>query len=352
MPEERLTFKANDRALFQNICSLTQPRLLGLMERFLKRYYKNVEVTRSYIIAYGDIPVGLVAHADTVFKVPPREFYLDRDKNVMWSPDGLGADDRAGIFSIIRIIADTELRPHVIITTDEECGCLGSGKLISKHPKFPDELKFLIQLDRRGEKDSVYYDCENEEFEKFITAYGFETAYGTLSDISVLAPAWGVAAVNFSVGYRNEHSMSEVLYVHWMYGTIEKVKNILGDAKNTNVPKYEYMESPNSWRNFLTGAGVGVSNHYSSYAYNPRWLGDCEICNCTANPEELMTVTWASSMEEVEVCINCFSKFCDKALWCKECGECWIDQNYNGEDGGYICPICQRKKEISRVKAL
>ena len=42
-------------------------------------------------------------------------------KNVMISPDGLGADDRAGVFMIMNIVK-AGFRPHVIFTTDEE-GC-------------------------------------------------------------------------------------------------------------------------------------------------------------------------------------------------------------------------------------
>ena len=96
---------------------------------------------------------------------------------------------------------------------------------MQKHPF--DDLKFLIELDRRGDNDSVYYECANDEFEQFINPFGFETAYGTLSDISALAPMWGIAAVNFSIGYRDEHSHEERLYVNSMFATIEKVKDIL-----------------------------------------------------------------------------------------------------------------------------
>lgn len=344
MPSENLTFRGNDRKLLQNICSLTQKRVLNVMDQVLHKYYTDIEVNRSFILAKGDIPVALVAHADTVFKTPPRTFYFDEEKSTMWSPDGLGADDRAGIFSIIKVLMESPLRPHIVITTDEECGCIGAGKLIAKYPKFPAPLKFLIQLDRRGKHDSVYYDCENEDFEKFITEHGFVTAYGTLSDISLLAPAWKVAAVNLSIGYQNEHSVSETLHIGHMYDTIDKVKKILEDAKSDEVPMYEYMESPNTWRSFLTENGKAVSKHYD-YAYNPRWLGDCEICNCTAEPTELLTITWASTMEEVEVCIPCFSRFSDKVTWCKECGEGWIDSDYRGEMADYVCPLCKRKKE-------
>ena len=162
-------FTPREKDAFERICKLRQNGILSMMRQFLARKYgrENVISTPAYLIAKGEIPVAIIAHADTVFKTPPVEFFYDKDKNVMWSPDGLGADDRAGIFAITKIVS-SGLRPHVIITTDEECGCIGSTKLIHKYKEHPfDSLKFMIQLDRRGVEDSVYYDCANEEFEKF-----------------------------------------------------------------------------------------------------------------------------------------------------------------------------------------
>lgn len=334
-------FKGNDRQLFQDLCALTQPRLMNAMARILKQYYKEVEANSTFILAKGNIPVALIAHADTVFKMPPTNFFFDNEKGVMWSPDGLGADDRAGIFAITKILQDKNLRPHIVITTDEERGCIGATKLAMKYPKFPADVKFLIQLDRRGEKDSVFYDCENPEFEEYVNKFGFETAWGTLSDISVLAPAWGVAAVNFSVGYEDEHSFTEILYIQHLYNTIDKVKSILYNVKNTDVPVFKYMEKPNRWTSLFSGK----YNNYSGYSYNPSWLGSCEICNCTAESEEMMTVSWATTMEEVEMCLDCFAKVCTSVQWCVECHEGWIEPEYKGADDEYVCPRCKAKAE-------
>ena len=99
---------------------------------------------------------------DTVFKHPAREVFYDRQQNVIWSPDGLGADDRAGVFAIIQIIKKG-LRPHIIFTTDEESGAWGATALSKEQCPFED-LRYVIELDRRGSNDCVFYDCENLEF--------------------------------------------------------------------------------------------------------------------------------------------------------------------------------------------
>ena len=109
--------------VLKKICSLTQPGLKVFMSQFLRKKYAldTVIETDDFICAKGDIPIALVAHMDTVFKKLPENIYYDADQNVMWSPQGLGADDRAGVFAIISII-NKGYRPHIILTTDEEIG--------------------------------------------------------------------------------------------------------------------------------------------------------------------------------------------------------------------------------------
>ena len=94
------TFKNSELKTFEQLASLRQSSLKNVLASFLKKHYSKVVHTNEYIIAEGDIPVALTAHMDTVFKFPPDEIYFDSRKNVLWSPDGLGADDRAGVFAL------------------------------------------------------------------------------------------------------------------------------------------------------------------------------------------------------------------------------------------------------------
>ena len=212
--------------------------LTGTLPRFLKKHYDNVICTDKFIIAVGDIPVGLIAHLDTVHKESPDIFH-DQERGVLWAPQGLGADDRAGVYAIIDII-QRGLRPHVIFTTDEETGGHGALALIKSYPECPFELNFLIELDRRGSIDSVYYDCANDDFEEYINRFGFKSDWGTFTDISIIAPAWEVAAVNLSVGYYQEHTRGEYLVLDELDATIDKVCNILRDP---DMKAYEYIDA-------------------------------------------------------------------------------------------------------------
>ena len=204
---------------------------------------KDLIITRQYIMAAGDIPVCLIAHLDTVFdqnKYKNKEIYLDTEHQVMWSPQGLGTDDRAGVFAILKLLK-MGYKPYIIFTQDEEKGCLGARALVHRYPKCPwKKLKYILQLDRRGEKDCVFYDCDNPDFTKYVESFGFETEWGTFSDISEIAPAWGIAAANLSVGYWDEHTHCERVALEWLEQTIEKVKKMLN--MSDKAQRYEYIE--------------------------------------------------------------------------------------------------------------
>lgn len=184
--------------------------------------YTNIKRGQTFIGAQGNIPIVLVAHLDTVFLDMTRSdmvIFYDQDKRVFWSPDGLGADDRAGVAMILTLISETKLRPHLLFTTDEESKSEGAYHALSclKH-LFNNDVRYVVQLDRQGYKEAVYYNCFNKKFEDYITSFGFETDFGTYTDISVLCPNWNIAGVNLSVGYYNEHSYVEHFFVNaWIY---------------------------------------------------------------------------------------------------------------------------------------
>ena len=229
-----------DYRLFERLVSLSQKEMHKAMTQYLKAKYDTVIVTKDYIVAEGKIPIALVAHMDTVFKTPVSNLYYDQRKGVLWSPEGLGADDRAGIFAILKILQDG-YRPTVIFTTDEEMGGIGAAILAEKKPCPITNLKYLIQLDRRGTNDCVFYDCYCPEFVTYVESFGFCERWGSFSDISFLMPEWKLCGVNLSVGYEDEHTIGETLHITPLFDTIQKVKQMLNE---TSIPDFVYNERP------------------------------------------------------------------------------------------------------------
>lgn len=256
----------------KNLMTLKEECLQDFLYNELKKYYKKIIYNKKYIIAVGEGPCCLLAHMDTVFKTPPTFFFHDQEQHILWSPQGMGADDRAGIYAILEIL-EQGLRPSIIFTTGEEVGGIGAKQIIEDYPNIKTiipNLKFLIQLDRRGSHDSVFYDCDNSEFEEWINQYGFVTAEGTYTDISIIAPVWEIAAVNLSIGYYMEHQEIEMLfYEHTVY-TIDKVIKMLKDCEENKVPKntayipkiyYNSVICPICHQNKLTKDSPNVSRY-------------------------------------------------------------------------------------------
>lgn len=223
----------------------TQKELFSMM----RKVYKGKAVSRlgSYVLVKGDAPVMLLAHMDTVHKERVKQICMTPNGNVLMSPQGIGGDDRCGVYALNKVYALSKVKPWLLFTCDEEIGCVGAEEFCRQHTmgKLPDGLdglKCLIEIDRKGKDDAVYYDCENKDFEEYITGKGFKTEWGTCSDISYVAPELGVAAVNLSSGYYNQHTQHEYIVRSQIEATVKRVVEIVKDAAGTDFPKYEYVE--------------------------------------------------------------------------------------------------------------
>ena len=244
-----------------DILQKTQEQLLDYTVCRLEErgYARKITKTKDYVFAQGNIPVLLVAHLDTVHKQLP-EVYYDREKEVLWSPQGIGGDDRCGVYAILKICE--HCNPYVLFTTDEEIGSKGAEKFVKEiDEKTMKKINFMIEIDRRGYNEAVFYDCGNEDFKNMILSYGFEEEFGSFSDISVLSPAFDIASVNLSAGYFNEHTTNEIIRIDYLMHTLYNIEKILL-SKDVNT-KYDFQEEFNSYYSYLYGDNYG-KNGYSS----------------------------------------------------------------------------------------
>lgn len=323
--------RENDYQILEKLISLKQKSTKKTATKFLNHYYDKVIDNKDFVIAEGDIPVALVAHLDTVFEKDKRhkrnELFYDAKKGVLWNPYGAGFDDKAGVFAIFKIIQDG-YRPHIIFTTDEEIGGIGAVKVVEKYENFPfNELKYIIELDRANESDCVFYDCINRNFIDYIESFGFIEAWGTFSDIDVLCPYWGVAGVNLSIGYKNEHTSSEILNINATFKTIQRVKNMLDKAND--APVFQYIQS--HYNKYL----------YSIYGYD--WYDEgvfckCDKCGIELNNYETVPVKKIDGTSGL-FCCDCIVDM--NVEWCKRCDEAFERKPGSKE---ILCPDC--KKEL------
>ena len=216
----------------------------------------------GYLYAAGTVPVLLVAHLDTYFQSAAAEMHkrqrshddtetkfhaldlrtgeqekilcVSEDGRYWMSPDGLGGDDRSGVYMALCILA--EERCHILFCEDEEIGRLGAQRFCadSIHPR----INYIIGLDRQGANDAVFYHCVNPEFIAFVCGQGWSKERGSVSDISEIAPVLGVAAVNLSVGYFDEHHRYEVADMQVIKQNIERILRMV----RCPTGRFEYID--------------------------------------------------------------------------------------------------------------
>lgn len=229
----------------EELCKASTPVLKSNLQKQLLRCYDSVICDPNYIVAIGDIPIALVAHMDTIFSSPPPELFYDRFKRTCLAlGEGAGFDDRAGIYAIWKIVeACGKHKPTIILTLGEEQGGLGAREL-AKSETIKD-IKYLIELDRAGARDCVFYYCENEDFKRYVESFGFKEAKGSYTDISFLMHKWKICGVNLSIGYFCEHCAYENLNVDALHWTIQKVLKMLHEE---DIPDFEFKGDGSQWQ--------------------------------------------------------------------------------------------------------
>ena len=249
---------------FEKLCKMSQKELKAHVARELVKTHEKVYMGDGYVYAQGKFPVLLVAHLDTVHKKLPKVIFYDFEKDACSSPNGIGGDDRCGVYMIFQVIK--KFNCSVLFCEDEEIGGIGAKKFIQTD--LAKELKFnyAIEFDRRGSNDAVFYDCDNTDFEEFITKEFFETAYGSFSDISTLAPFLKCAAVNLSCGYYGAHTEKEYVVLKEMEKVIEEACKILERTKEDD--KFEYIEATYTGYRYGGYYGYSYSGSNNGYGYN------------------------------------------------------------------------------------
>ena len=225
-------------------------RIFSLSPAKLKRELRNEMVklgynenvlhnTPDFLYVEGDAPYMLIAHLDTVHKNLPSIICYSKDGNYMMSPQGIGGDDRCGVYIILTLLTKLPFKPYVLFTMDEEVGGLGAKAFIDymMDHDIPD-LKYIVEYDRKGNDDCVFYSCDNQEFVEFVEQFGFKESYGTFSDISIIAPELSVAAVNLSSGYYNPHTEYEYVSFDDMHEIIQKSLKMFG----TDCGSFKYIK--------------------------------------------------------------------------------------------------------------
>lgn len=252
---------------FKLLCQASKKDLLEWLTEQMTDYYgkENVYNPGDYLFCAGNLPMMLCAHVDTVFHEQPNTFFYDKDKKTISSPQGIGGDDRCGVYSILCILKELGdgNKPYLFFSSDEEVGGASTKKAAIEVKDRIHAINYLIELDRQGKEDSVYYKCGNKKFKEWIDSFGFVEAKGSFTDICTLCKEWDLAGVNFSVGYIGNHHVSEVVHLDHLASTIEKTLNIIKATDKETLftfceEKYDYYGGSNYSSKHTSDKGKAV----------------------------------------------------------------------------------------------
>lgn len=219
------------RQLLLQLYSIHAPTCIEWpMITFVREYVKEhihetevrIDMLGNLYITKGEAGVGfptLVCHLDQVQKLHSDDFEVREDDGILygWSEqsqqrEGLGADDKNGIWTCLRCLEDC---PHlkVFMAVGEEKGCIGSNRCDMSF--FSDSL-YVLEPDCKGGEE-VHTNlrgipCASADFENAmqLEKHGYIITDGKTSDILALTlNNIGVSCANIPVGYYQPHKDDE-----------------------------------------------------------------------------------------------------------------------------------------------
>ena len=270
----------------------------------------------------------IVSHTDTVHKIIPQEDYtiISNDEfaigfnKAKMEPTGCGGDDKVGIYICLQLLRDMD-NIKVAFFRDEEVGCNGS---YDANVKFFDDVRFVLQCDRRGNSDFVNeiygVQLQSKKFKKqsakIIRKYGYKPTSGMLTDVYALAQIGvEVSVANMSCGYYNPHSDDETISFADVSNCLAMCYDIMIQMTDTypiqrekvyNKPYY-YSKPYKSYGSAWSDWDDWDSPYYSkpSYSKSKTSLDDdytmCESCTEIKNIDDVRF----STEYNCNICADC-----------------------------------------------
>ena len=251
----------------------TQPELKEYLKDYFVKEGKTVIEDNGYLFVDGTYPVLLSAHLDTVHDELPKEIVYEN--GTIWSPQGIGGDDRCGVYAIMRILKEIDC--PVVFCEDEEIGGIGSAMFIDS-AVFEDlvkseRIRYVIDLDRKGSDEAVYYELDNNDFKNFVEKEFWHFDWGSFTDICNICPELGVAGVNLSIGYYKQHTKGEYVVLSEMDRAIEETKALIKRTDPNSTFEYIAYSTSYGKYGYWNAYDDDDYGYYGSYSYG-SWVKD------------------------------------------------------------------------------
>lgn len=223
----------------------------------------NILVTKGQAETYPCV----VAHMDTVHSIRGMVDVLEVQhggRTILTSPDGIGGDDKCGIYSVFYALKMFK-NVKAVFFTQEETGCVGSNAI--EHDFF-DDCGYIIQLDRWGRGDFIdtYYSDPtvspeySEAAAPVLQKFGYKSTEGLFTDsITLHDNGVGISCVNVSCGYYEHHTKNEKIDTHEFYNSLRFLRSLikaLGENRYESRPEMKTKKYGGRYRYYDYSGGV------------------------------------------------------------------------------------------------
>lgn len=262
--------------------------------------FNGADITDGKNYAYfgGKGKILLQAHVDTIF--PCKNLKV---MNNIISGNGLGADDRAGVYACM-LLREKYPDTPVLLTNGEETG--GTGMSIATVELWPEEFQFVnlaIAIDRQGSGGYVTYNHLPKKAKKYVESFGFHEQVGSFSDIQIFTDYYEIPSVNVCCGYYNQHTLKERLVLDELCLTISRLETILRNP----IQKRHKPEKIDKWAKY--------DWEYANYEYSKSRYGgicksktqNCIFCNSN-NIQDYGQMTYCNYCGEVWDAIDTYTR--------------------------------------------
>ena len=250
----------------------------------------NIYITKGIAQTYPCV----VAHLDQVQKPYPKDYKVVETDDIIfgYSPAkraqcGLGADDKCGIWIALKMLKSHDVI-KVAFFPGEEVGCVGSR---AANMKFFDDVRFVVEPDRRGASDLITtigeMDICSEEFVQAseYKIFGYIPTNGLMTDVETLKErGLNVSCINLSCGYYSPHTENEYVVKADMLNALNFVNHIIENCTDayyheTSVKPFDYFEHDDWYRTYFNyGAKNNDVQDYSDAEFEEYYnqLGTAE----------------------------------------------------------------------------
>ena len=217
----------------EEIKSFVLQQLADLPLKIEEDAFGNILITKGNAEKYPCV----AAHLDEVHQPDVRN--LQEGNGFIFATDenGIGADDKNGVWIIIQLLQQIDAMKAVLFVREEKATFEGY-----RHGSddidlaFFDDVKYVLQCDRKGASDLVTYCtkkeirlCDDDFIPEWIRQkYGFVPVEGGITDVVHLKQrGLQIPCCNISCGYYNAHKPEEFTKVSDLQNSLEFVKTIV-----------------------------------------------------------------------------------------------------------------------------